>query len=78
MTLEKMIQLISDISRVPCEEINGDTLLEEELGMDSMDMFRLLTECENVMDASYDRPAFFEIDNVSRLLAFICHEEQTQ
>lgn len=67
MSLEKLIQIISEVCRVPAEEINGETLFFDDLGADSLEMFKIFVEIEEQLDAVYDREYLSSATSVGML-----------
>ena len=71
MNSERLIQIISDITGIPAEEMGEDTLLFEELGADSLEMFKIYTEVSQELDAAFDRESFMSALSIGRLLSII-------
>ena len=71
MNSERLIQIISDITGIPAEEMGEDTLLFEELGADSLEMFKIYTEVSKELDAAFDRQSVVTALSIGKLLTII-------
>ncbi|MBP3238092.1 MAG: acyl carrier protein [Lachnospiraceae bacterium] len=71
MNSERLIQIISDITGIPAEEMGEDTLLFEELGVDSLEMFKIYTEVSAELDAAFDIKSFMSALSIGKLLTII-------
>ena len=71
MNSERLIQIISDITGIPAEEMAEDTLLFEELGADSLEMFKIYNEVSKELDAAFDRQSFVTALSIGKLLTII-------
>lgn len=76
MNSDRLIQIISDITGLPAEEIGEESLLFEDLGIDSLEMFKIYNEVSVSLDAAYDRTRFFSAVSVSALLDIINNGRQ--
>ncbi|MBP5411217.1 MAG: acyl carrier protein [Lachnospiraceae bacterium] len=48
---DQIVGVIADVMHVSRDTITKDTLLIEDLGVDSLDMYRILLTLEDVLDA---------------------------
>ncbi|MBQ8281698.1 MAG: acyl carrier protein [Lachnospiraceae bacterium] len=71
MTLDRVREIISENTRVDINEIYADTLFEEDLAIDSLEYFKIVTELEDELDASLDREKISHINTVGELYEFI-------
>ncbi len=68
---EKVIEILRDI--VECDEINCESDLKEDIGLDSIGLVTLLIEAENVFQIELDETDMdpFELKTVSDVVTMI-------
>lgn len=71
MTLDRIREIISDNTKIDINEISADSLLEDDLAVDSMEMFKIITEIEEELDASLDHDKLFGLKTVGEINEFI-------
>lgn len=71
MDLEKIIQIVSEATRIPAGEISEDTYFFEDLCADSLELFRIYTEIIEALDADYKFEDFVKVKTVGSLYDLI-------
>lgn len=71
MTLDRIREVISENTKIDINEITAETLLFEDLAVNSLEMFKIITELEDELDASLDRNRLKNISTVGGLEEFI-------
>lgn len=67
MTKEKLFQIISEITGVELNEITEESHLYDELGIDSLELEKIVAEAEAIYDTVYDRPGYSSVVTVGEL-----------
>lgn len=49
MDYSELIQIIADVTKIPIEEISEDTNLFLDLGMDSLEFFKMVTSIDEAL-----------------------------
>ncbi|MGN0165113.1 MAG: phosphopantetheine-binding protein [Lachnospiraceae bacterium] len=75
MTLDRIREIISENTRIDINEISSDTLLMDDLATDSLEIFKIITELEDEIDAPLDREKMSHINTVGELYDFIKNRE---
>jgi acyl carrier protein len=71
MPLTRLIQIISEKSKTDINEISSESLLLEDLGIDSLTMLKILTTIEEEVDFELPFDEIKEITTVNELLQVI-------
>ena len=71
MTLDRIREIISENTRIDINEIEADTLLAEDLALNSLAFFKIISEIEEELDASLDRNRLGKITTVGELEEFV-------
>lgn len=71
MTLDRIRGIISENTKIDINEISADTLLFEDLAVDSLEFFKIVTELEDELDAVLDREALKHVGTVGELNDFV-------
>ena len=71
MTLDRIREIISENTRIDINEIEADTLLAEDLALNSLEFFKIISEIEEELDASLDRNSLGKITTVGELEEFV-------
>lgn len=71
MTLDRIREIISENTKIDINEISSDTLLFEDLAVDSLELFKIITELEEELDAILDKDALKRISTVGELNDFV-------
>ena len=71
MELERIIQIVSEATRIPSEEIAEDTYFFDDLCADSLEMFKIYTEICSELDADYEFESFARAKTVGSLYEMI-------
>ncbi len=71
MTLDRIREIISENTRIDINEIEADTLLAEDLALNSLEFFKIISEIEEELDASLDRNRLGKITTVGELEEFV-------
>ena len=72
--MNDVLQAVSDILRLHCGvsgEIRADSLLQEDLGLDSMGLLTLALETENHFDLCLDEPPDQPPQRVSEIVQLV-------
>ncbi|MDD6102791.1 MAG: acyl carrier protein [Clostridiales bacterium] len=67
MKLDALINIISEITKVDAGEITKDTVLATDLALDSLEMFKLVTEIEARLDIMINMSELKELATVDEL-----------
>lgn len=67
MTKEKLFQIISEITGVSFGEITEESHLYDELGIDSLELEKIVAEAEAIYDTVYDRQGYSAAVTVGEL-----------
>ena len=70
MEFEKIQQVISEQMNIKKEIITEDTLFED-LGADSLDLFQIITELEEIYDMEFDTDDADKIKTVGDAISYI-------
>ena len=70
--MEKIIlEMISDLSGIKLSEINNDSLFEDDLEFDNLDLAELFMDLEDKLKITIDYNIFYEIKTVGDLISYI-------
>jgi len=50
----KVVEILTGFAKKPCDAINGDLRLKEDLGIDSVDIVKIIVEIEENLDLEID------------------------
>ncbi|MCR4840988.1 MAG: hypothetical protein K5848_05550 [Lachnospiraceae bacterium] len=67
MTKEKLFQIISENTGVEINEITEESRLYDELGIDSLELEKIVAEAEAIFDTVYDRRGYSAVVTVGEL-----------
>ncbi len=67
MTKEKLFQIISENTGVEINEITEESHLYDELGIDSLELEKIVAEAEAIFDTVYDRRGYSAVVTVGEL-----------
>ncbi len=71
MVFEKLVEIISDKLGVSADEINMNTSFDEDLGVDSLDLFEIITLIEEEYDIEFQVEDTDKIKTVEDCVKFI-------
>jgi len=71
MTKEKFFSIISEISKVEFSEITDDSNLYEELGLDSLELSKIVAEVESIYDTVYREELYAGVATVGELYSVL-------
>jgi len=63
--------MISDLSGIKLSEINNDSLFEDDLEFDNLDLAELFMDLEDKLKITIDYNIFYEIKTVGDLISYI-------
>ena len=70
-TFNRLEEIIKNEHNIVCENISVKTLIAEELGLDSLDMYEMLISIEDEFHISIAEDKFDEINTVGDLVCLI-------
>ncbi len=71
MVFEKLVEIISDKLGVSADEISMNTSFDEDLGVDSLDLFEIITLIEEEYDIEFQVEDTDKIKTVEDCVKFI-------
>ncbi len=71
MVFEKLVEIISDKLGVAAEEITMTTTFDEDLGVDSLDLFEIITLIEEEYDIEFQVEDTDKIKSIEDCVKFI-------
>lgn len=71
MTLDRVKEIISQNTRIDINEIYDDTDLYNDLAIDSVEIFKIITALEDELDASLSMAKAMHVKTVSELYDFV-------
>ena len=71
--LNKVIGILSEFSEVPAESISGDSRLEGDLGLTSLDVVGIVGRIEEEFDVNIDESLDVDFQTVNDIVEFIKH-----
>lgn len=70
MELDALINIISDITKIDSCEITKDTVLITDLALDSLELYKIVTEIESKLDIMVDIDSLSSVSTVEELYSY--------
>ncbi len=71
--VDDLRRLIAQITGVDAESISGDSLLADDLGIDSISLIELAVRCEQTFRVKSDAEAYLSMRTFSDLERYLAH-----
>lgn len=71
MEFEKMCEIIAEVMNVNPNELTMDTTFVDDLGADSLDIFKISMGMEEVFDMEFDENALDRAETIGDVVALI-------
>ncbi len=71
MTLEELVRIISEVTKIDEKEISAETLFNEDLGLDSLEMIKIVAALEEKMDFEMSFEKASSLTSVGDLYEFL-------
>ena len=71
MELERIKEIISEQLGIDASTITNDTVIREDLGVDSLELYEVLTAIEDEFDIEIDEDAIDALTTVGDAVAYI-------
>lgn len=71
MNLDRFIQIVSEIIKIKKEEINEESNIYDDLGMDDLELLKIKVALENELMTSYPDDVFDEAVNIGDMYRII-------
>lgn len=71
MTIDNLISIISDVTKIDISEISKETAIYSDLAVDSLEMLKIITEVEAKLDVIFDNDKLAQITTVEELFNYI-------
>jgi acyl carrier protein len=75
MEFEKLCEIIAEVMNVNQEDLTPETKFVDDLGADSLDIFKISMGMEEIFDMEFDGDELEKAETIEEVVSIICRRD---